>query len=418
MAVLQRFDATGTGQFGTIQTFVAPTTGDYVFKLAGASGSGGNIFNTPTLTPAGGKGATLNATFALTEGDILDIVVGQMGTTIQATARDGTSGGAGGGTFIFRRISAITDSRYQFTKSGQAFEVLFVAAGGGGSNDTSYQGNVAHGLDGDADTIRTPTTNYIAANTASGSPSTSSSKAQGMGIQQYITYDAAGGYYARNSGQSLGGFGGGGCNDDAICAGGGWHGVGAKAYSWAIIDTASGTTGSNVGHGWVEITPPHINPLIALIYDRTTADLAEARRLVSKILRYGLSSLTEDEHSAYFAGLRGRWDYITLNRIATAGRYVYSLLNTKGIYFDVVALRNDWTVTDTPRTSQLVAYLAVLIEIKTWFPRAAETIPTQFEYLKWQSLNEIERFLFDAGVLAEVFSMEAWISDETVSGGD
>ena len=158
--------------------------------------------------------------------------------------------------------------------------------------------------------------------------------------------------------------------------------------------------------------------LDALIYDRTTADLAEAQRIINKILRYELSSLTQDEHDAYFAGLRGRWDYITLNRIATAGLYVYELLNTKGIYFDASALRNDWTVEDTPRTSQLVAYLAVLIEVKTWFPRAAETVPQNFDFLTWQSLNEIERFLFDAGILSEVFSMEAWISDEIALGGD
>lgn len=158
--------------------------------------------------------------------------------------------------------------------------------------------------------------------------------------------------------------------------------------------------------------------LAALIHDRTAADITEARRIVHKILRYGLPSLTQDEHDAYFAGLRGRWDYITLNRVASAGLYVYTLLNTKGIYFDVSALRNDWTVTDTPRTTQLVAYLAVLAEVRSWFPRATETIPQNFDFLTWQSLNEIERFLFDAGILAEVFAMEAWISDEIVLGGD
>ena len=253
MIKTKRFNATGEGQFGEIQQFIAPVSGEYNFELVGASGSGGNVFSTPLLAPVGGNGAKITAALTLKKGDVLDVVVGQMGTTVQATARDGTSGGGGGGTFIFRRIAAIADSRYQFTKNEQPFEVLFVAAGGGGSNDTSYAGQASNGFDGDADTIYNPTTRYIAPNTASGSPTQSASKQQGMGITQYINYDSGGGYYTRGNGKSLGGFGGGGSNDDALCAGGGWYGANSRAYSWSIVDTATGITGANNGHGFVDI---------------------------------------------------------------------------------------------------------------------------------------------------------------------
>lgn len=251
-AKTQRFAATAEGQTGSLQTFTAPVSGVYTITAAGASGSGGNLYSQPTLEPKGGNGAELSVEVELSAGETLWLLVGQRGTCTQATAKDGTAGGGGGGSYIFRLIDAITNSDYQITKDSQPLEVVLVAPGGGGSNDTSYQGSVSDGYDGNGDTIYTPN-NYRAYATTVGVPTTSSSKANGMGISQFISNDGAGGYYLRNSGKSLGGYGGGGCNDDARCSGGGWYGVSYVAYGWGINDTVTGITGANEDHGWIEI---------------------------------------------------------------------------------------------------------------------------------------------------------------------
>ena len=122
---------------GSLQTYRIPVKGVYQIKAVGASGSGGNVYNT-SYKSVGGKGAQIIGNFNLDKGDTIDIVVGGQGRMINATAKDGASGGGGGGTFIFKRIKSITDSRYQFTKNQIHYETLLVAAGGGGAEDTSY----------------------------------------------------------------------------------------------------------------------------------------------------------------------------------------------------------------------------------------------------------------------------------------
>lgn len=50
------------------------------------------------------------------------------------------------------------------------------------------------------------------------------------------------------------------------------------------------------------------------IYDRTAADVAEAKRLRTKIISSGYDSLTAAEKAAYEAGLKGAENYTDFNR--------------------------------------------------------------------------------------------------------
>ena len=99
-----------------IQEWVVPSTDTYIIEVAGAKG-GGN---------GGGDGAIVKGTINLTQGDVLNIAVGQRGvngTGYDATASNG--GGGGGGTFV------IVDDL-----------PLIVAGGGGGGNGNSTYPNV------------------------------------------------------------------------------------------------------------------------------------------------------------------------------------------------------------------------------------------------------------------------------------
>ena len=238
---------------GSLQTFTAPADGKYQFELAGASGSGGNTYGT-SYTGTGGKGAKIVATFTLKEGDIVDLVVGGQGICTQATAKDGTAGGGGGGTFAFKRISTITDSRYQFTKGSINYETLLAVAGGGGSQDCAYRNTNSTGYNGQAASYKSPN-NYTAYSTTTKAGTSSSATSSTMGISQFITYDAKGAYYTRNNGRSQGGYGGGGASDDNWSYGGGWCN-GSSSYqatSWSLDTSATGTDGANTGNGYAKI---------------------------------------------------------------------------------------------------------------------------------------------------------------------
>lgn len=101
---------TGTSQdfnfTGTVQSFTVPP-GVIEVTIDAAAAAGGNAG-----AGSGGKGAELAASFAVTPGETLNIVVGGAGGN-----RD-TAGGGGGGSFVYR--------------SATATGLLIAAAGGGG----------------------------------------------------------------------------------------------------------------------------------------------------------------------------------------------------------------------------------------------------------------------------------------------
>ncbi len=243
---IKRYDATGS-----VQTITIKTTGEYKITAVGASGSGGNIYGTSYFSK-GGKGASVVGTFQLTAGDILKLIIGKQGTCTSATSKDGTSGGGGGGTFVFKDIISITNSKYQYTKSNQPFEVLIAAAGGGGDQDCAYKGATIGGYDGIANPLYTPN-NYTAPSTTTNAGTSSTAISSVLGVQQYISYNSIGAFYTRNNGKGQGGYGGGSATDDTCSYGGGWNGSNYKAYSFSSDNNAVGTNGVNDGDGYIII---------------------------------------------------------------------------------------------------------------------------------------------------------------------
>ena len=240
-----------------IVTYSIPKTGNYIIEAAGAEGTTGNNYSYTGDSLNGGKGATISSTFSLNKGDVLYIVVGGQGSVTDATAIDGTSGAGGGGSFVFKKIPSITNSKYQITKNSEYLEVLLVAAGGGGSTDNSYRskynGTLSSGADGIGATWISP--GGAAYSTITKSDTVSSSASNVLGISQFITYNSVGSYYTRNSGVCRGGFGGGGCADDNPSYGGGWStGTSYAATSFSSGVNTAGTTGSRSGNGYVKIT--------------------------------------------------------------------------------------------------------------------------------------------------------------------
>ena len=102
-----------------IQEWTVPETGTYVIEALGARG-GDNSHHAPTKKP--GFGSYCKGKFIFNQGDVLKILVGQMGSSSNS---DSGGGGGGGGTFV-------VDSQQN---------PILIAGGGGGPGNS-------HGMDG------------------------------------------------------------------------------------------------------------------------------------------------------------------------------------------------------------------------------------------------------------------------------
>ena len=98
-----------------IQEWTVPSTGTYRIEAYGAQGGNGSGSST------GGLGARMRGDFSLTKGEVIKIMVGQLGTG----ATNVLSAGGGGGTFVIK-------SPYNNTAS-----ILVIAGGGGGEAQNS-----------------------------------------------------------------------------------------------------------------------------------------------------------------------------------------------------------------------------------------------------------------------------------------
>jgi hypothetical protein len=373
------FVATGEGQYGTFQTFTVPATALYRFHIRGAAGSLGSWQRTDgTSFPGrGGYAANVYADIALTMDDELLLVVGQMGTNTNVpVVSDGSGGAGGGGTFVLRRIAAITDSRYQVTLAGIPYECLLVAAGGGGSQDNAYRKSALNGYE--ASTILRSLANFKAFSTVTQNPATNNSTTSTLSLSQLAAYNGSGCYYMRNSNYCYGGFGGGGVRDDGFSYGGGWANEETyRAGSWAkeggtliLHDTAE--------HGIVEISymPVDIAAWWQPVFDRTLDDCV-------------------------YGNPKGSITFQTLNRIEADTEFLIQRFRQCWIWYDqnVFVQPAKWLRTLYFRISELNRIKQNIINI-----RKAKVVNIDTPMLTtgsaedpqhYTTFNDMERILFD-----------------------
>ena len=213
--------------------WTVPATGNYSIEAWGAQGGKGNGTQYP-----GGKGAKMKGDFLLTQGDVLNIVIGQMGSN----GNSSEPGGGGGGTFVYK--GAIGGSG------------LHIAAGGGGGGGeeesqgghygttalTGYHANGPTNVNYAAAGFGSPNGTYTGS--AAGWKSDGSTSFTGRGIRWI------GGYSRSTVGD--GGFGGGaaGVYSNGGGSGGGYSGGPTTSYDsrasyWGGGGGGSYNAGSN-----------------------------------------------------------------------------------------------------------------------------------------------------------------------------
>lgn len=115
------FNNTTTGPTGTLQTWTVPAVVTSVtIEAFGAQGGSGTGYGC-NCSLAGGEGADIKGTFAVTPGEVLNILVGQAGGS--SGGPHGNENGGGGGTYVVNAAGNIP---------------LVIAGGGGGGPSTNY----------------------------------------------------------------------------------------------------------------------------------------------------------------------------------------------------------------------------------------------------------------------------------------
>lgn len=205
-------DATSFVYTGRVQTYMVTRSGLYLLRAAGAQG--GNVVG----GAAGGAGAMVSGRLSLTNGTILNIVVGGQGGIGELHR---AAGGGGGGSFIFRDLAT----------------PLAVAGGGGGASAGAFPhdsrkvgGNGLAGTSGGTSLSSNPLVSGIGG-------------ADGAG-GAYGFYAAGGGGGGGFSGAGQDGFYGGGGGNGGNGGFGGGRGGGAE-YGWE----AGGSGGFGGGGG-------------------------------------------------------------------------------------------------------------------------------------------------------------------------
>jgi hypothetical protein len=220
-----------------IQEWTVPTTGVYRIEAYGAKGGNSDCYGR-----SGGFGARMRGDFTLTKGEVLKILVGQMG------GNNCYDGAGGGGTFVT-----------SFSNSP-----LIIAAGGGGGSASGFSGSGT--ISGRVESTGSSTS--WGSGGSSGSGGGGSTAGGGGGL----TGNGSGSWFGRSftnngvggSGQSLGGFGGGGGSGGTNGSGGGGGYSGGGYAPWSYDAGGGGSfnsganqsnsTGTNGGHGTVTIT--------------------------------------------------------------------------------------------------------------------------------------------------------------------
>ncbi len=243
-------DATNFAYTGSIQSFIAPTSGFYDVTALGAQG--GDFTQIDNLAPAGGLGAAVSGRLWIGAGTNIFVVVGGKGG-------DGRYAGGGGGTFIYRDFA----------------RPLVIAGGGGGSvpfsngagspglatpeggDDPQYgtgrgvggQGGTSRGLSGGGAGWAGDGSNYYGSGSGGfGAPSFAGGAGSGL-------YGASGGFGGGGGGVDSPGYGGAG-GGGGFSGGAGGIAGGGGGGSFLSVRALNGLlqTGVNAGNGSASIT--------------------------------------------------------------------------------------------------------------------------------------------------------------------
>lgn len=129
-----------------------------------------------------------------------------------------------------------------------------------------------------------------------------------------------------------------------------------------------------------------------LIYDRTQADVNDAKALISKYMRG--AALDGYEQEMWERGLRGCYNTSDVNRVEYHTRELQNILNANG--YNIQIDTRLWSKPDIMRYSDIVRYLGNINAILDAFGRSANApkLPGIDRWIDYIAANDIEKILY------------------------
>lgn len=157
-----------------------------------------------------------------------------------------------------------------------------------------------------------------------------------------------------------------------------------------------------------------------IITDRTSADVARAKTLISKWAYTGTAAVwtgTEEELSEYWAGCKGAYNAADLNRVGGAVEYIAARLNSYS-YPVAVSAKTDWVSGDIPTKEQLDTYLDNVSRLKKAFSvkKTTPALPESMDKLTVDKANAIEQILTDIDELLSNMASAWFYSGDLYAG--
>lgn len=147
-----------------------------------------------------------------------------------------------------------------------------------------------------------------------------------------------------------------------------------------------------------------------LVYDRTSEDVAEVRRLLAKLDPETGDGLTAAEQAKWDAGLKGAYNFTDLNRVESAVKLLAAALTSAGYPVEVTPVLKgsksedrEWQEGDIVRRAQWTTYLDNVQRLRDAYYTLAETgeLPAPEDKLKYTGANTIEKVLADIDLLLD-----------------
>lgn len=127
------------------------------------------------------------------------------------------------------------------------------------------------------------------------------------------------------------------------------------------------------------------------IYDRTSADIADAKRILAQITDMGYGSLSDEDVAKWTAGFRGAFTFQTANRIEGNLQYLHDVLYELGYYVPVWDVKTDWDRNDIPDATldyKIVENTQSLID--GTYPVEGVMLPTSIDFPEISDINAVE----------------------------
>lgn len=147
-----------------------------------------------------------------------------------------------------------------------------------------------------------------------------------------------------------------------------------------------------------------------LVYDRTSEDVAEVRRLLAKLDPETGDGLTAAEQAKWDAGLKGTYNFTDLNRVESAVKTLAAALTSAGYPVEITpvlkgskAEDREWQEGDVLYRPQWTTYLENVQRLRDAYYTLAETgkLPKPEDKLKYTGANTIEKVLADIDLLLD-----------------